>query len=129
MRPGIFLFPFSQIFIYRNNKTKIQIEMKVNINGKEFELKKTMRSIILYEAITKTSFQPKNTTDMVFYFYSCLLAVAGSQCGITLDDFIDWLDNNEGALGEFSEWLIKVNDIEEQVIPESKKKGLKSGKH
>ena len=47
--------------------------MKVVIKEQEIELKKTMRSYIMFESITDKAFAPKNLTDMVTYFYCVVM--------------------------------------------------------
>lgn len=93
--------------------------MIININDNEIELKRTMRAIIIYEAIADKAFAPKTTTDIIYYLYATVMASKpGTE--ITFDDFIEWLDNNPSAVGEFSEWLIKANDVDAQFSTKKK---------
>ena len=45
--------------------------MKVTIKNKEIELRYSFRSMMIYEKITGTSFNPKGVTEIMIYFYSC----------------------------------------------------------
>jgi hypothetical protein len=105
--------------IFISSKKK---EMKIQIKGKEIELRKTMRSYILFESITDKAFAPKNITDTVTYFY-CVVLASDKALEIEFNDFIDWIDDNEGVMEEFSKWLYGVNKIEESL---SKKKLTKT---
>ena len=73
--------------------------MKIKIQEKEIELKKTFRSYIIFESITDKIFAPKTMSDVVTYFYSVVLA-SEKDINLTFDEFIDWLDENENALNE-----------------------------
>lgn len=88
--------------------------MEIKINGKEIELRKTMRSYILYESITDKAFAPKNLTDTVTYFY-CVVMASDKNLQLEFDDFLDWIDENEGIMEEFSKWLYNINKIDEQL--------------
>ena len=48
--------------------------MKVVIKEQEIELKKTMRSYMMFESITDKAFAPKTLTDMVTYFYCVVMS-------------------------------------------------------
>ncbi len=85
--------------------------MKVNIKGKEIELKYTVRSMMNYESIMGKTFAPEGITEIVIYFYATILA-SSKDTSISYDDFIEWFDENQ-PLDEFTQWLntnLTVND-------------------
>ena len=86
--------------------------MKITINDKEITLKHTFRSFIIYENITKKSFEFKGLTEILIYFYSTIMA-SDKELDLSFDDFIEWLDDNPQSIQDFSKWLmstVKVND-------------------
>ena len=85
--------------------------MKVVIKEQEIELKKTMRSYMMFESITDKAFAPKNLTDMVTYFY-CVVMSSCKGLELPFEEFIDWLDENDGIMPQFTQWLAGVNEIE-----------------
>ena len=85
--------------------------MKVVIKEQEIELKKTMRSYMMFESITDKAFVPKNLTDMVTYFY-CVVMSSCKGLELPFEEFIDWLDENDGIMPQFTQWLAGVNEIE-----------------
>ena len=85
--------------------------MKVVIKEQEIELKKTMRSYMMFESITDKAFAPKNLTDMVTYFY-CVVMSSHKGLELQFDEFIDWLDEHEEMIKQFTQWLTGVNEIE-----------------
>ena len=95
--------------------------MKVTINEREITLKKTYRSYIIYEAITNKSFAPSTLTDILIYFYAVVTASA-KDLEITLDEFLEWLDEHENAVNEFYAWLDSITKIEEITAPKADEK-------
>ena len=98
--------------------------MTITINNKEVTLKKTFRSVIAYEQAMKKPFNPTTLSETIMYFY-CVIISSDTELEITYDDFITWLDNNETSLKNFTEWVIKVNQIEDTT---AKKKSVRTTK-
>ena len=88
--------------------------MKITINDTEIALKKTFRSIIAYESATGKIFNPKSVTEMIMYFY-CVVAASDTTIEISYDDFMDFLDEHPTVITEFTEWLAKMNGIEDTL--------------
>ena len=82
--------------------------MKVVIKEQEIELKKTMRSYMMFESITDKAFAPKNLTDMVTYFY-CVVMSSHKGLELQFAAFIDWLDEHEEMMPQLTQWLAGVN--------------------
>lgn len=101
--------------------------MKIKIQEKEIELKKTFRSYIIFESITDKIFAPKTMSDVVTYFYSVVLA-SDKDINLTFDDFIDWLDENANALNDFEKWLTEINEVDSQFQSKKKEKKTKEKK-
>lgn len=97
--------------------------MKVTYNGTEYELKYSFRALMIYENAANKTFQPKGMTDVIIFFYSCILAAA--RTAIDFDEFIDWLDDNPNELTNFSNWLTEQFNLNEQKAPKPKGKGNK----
>lgn len=101
--------------------------MKIKIQEKEIELKKTFRSYIIFESITDKIFAPKTMSDVVTYFY-CVVLASDRNLELTFDEFIDWLDENEDALNDFEQWLTKINEVDSQFNAKKKEKKTKEKK-
>ena len=78
-------------FIYNKNKQSYN-KMNIKINGKDYQIKQTIRALFLFEEITGKSFEIKTTMDNYLYFY-CLL-LANNPDFMSWDDFINELDND-----------------------------------
>lgn len=81
--------------------------MKVVIKDKEINLKYSFRALMIYENITKKSFNPQGISDVVIFFYSIVVA-SSKDTSLTFDDFLDWMDENTTAINDFSLWLTDV---------------------
>ena len=66
--------------------------MKVTINSKEFELKQSIRALMLFEQMTekKASQIEDNLTDTVTIFY-CMLKANNKDFDYGFETFIDYL--------------------------------------
>lgn len=85
--------------------------MNITINEKEIKLKKTFRSVIAYEQAMKKPFNPTTISETIMYFY-CVVIASDTSIELTYDDFINWLDEHETAIKEFTEWLVTISQIE-----------------
>lgn len=93
--------------------------MKVNIKGKEVELKYSFRALMVYENITGKAFNPKNLSDIINFFYSCVLSQSMKESEIIgYEDFLDWLDDSPEELNSFSAWLMDMLGINDRISPE-----------
>lgn len=81
--------------------------MKIQLNGKDIELRYTMRALMMYENIKQESFAPKTLQDVMIFFF-CVIIASDKTARITFDDLIDMVDDNPDLLSEFSEWLTET---------------------
>lgn len=97
--------------------------MKININKRKLQLRYGYRPLMIYENITHKSFNPSGLTDLVYFFYSCVLA-ASIKDGETIkyEDFMDWLDDHPEKVQEFSQWLIDTLNQQKDISPEIQEK-------
>lgn len=78
--------------------------MEIQINGKDVEIKNTIRAFILYENITGTTFfAPSTLEDILTYFY-CVVVTSAKDYSITFENFLDYIDEHPNAIKEFTEW-------------------------
>lgn len=102
--------------------------MTVNIQDKEVKLKYSFRALMIFENITKRSFNPQTVSDIVIFFYSVVLG-SNRNINIEFDDFIDYLDENPEKMNEFSEWLTSVLNKNKEIQPEVSEKDIKKSKN
>lgn len=95
--------------------------MKIEFDGREITLKRTLRSLMMFENITSRSFTIGTTTDVLTYFYAVVLC-SDKDVDLTFEKFIDILDEQPTLLEEFQKWLIEDNEKSQNL---SKKKTTK----
>ena len=94
--------------------------MKININGREIELRYTFRAMIIFEKICNSTFTGNGITEVLCYLYSTILA-SDRDNPLTFDAFMDWIDENPQVITEFSEWLQKVVDMNGYIAKNAEK--------
>ena len=94
--------------------------MEININGKNYTLKNTIRSLFIYEKIAGKQFDGKNLIDYYILFYSILLANNPDEFNLTFDEFISINDQDMSLFNQFVEFITKSNQINNQLIDKDK---------
>lgn len=85
---------------------------KISINGKDYNIKYTIRSLFIFEQITGKSFAINTLLDNYVFFYSMLIACNNDDV-LTWDEFIDALDADPTILKQ-------MNDVVEEQQKQSK---------
>jgi len=99
----------------------------VTIGGKEYKVKYSLRSLFIFEAITKKPFTIDTLTDNYLFFYSILLA-SNPDMPLEWDVFIDELDSNPSLFNEINDAVTeqqkgnKLLSSDEKNDSEGKKK-------
>lgn len=79
---------------------------EIEINGKNYKLKYTIRSLFIFEQITGKSFKIENMLDNYVFFYSMILAN-------NPDDILNW-DEYLNAMDEDPTLFKRMSDIIEE---------------
>lgn len=96
---------------------------QITINGKNYNIKYSLRALFIFEQITNKSFEIKTLLDNYIFFYSMILASNKDKEPLDWDEFIDALDNNPNLMSDMNEVvenqqkvdkLISQGDSEEQ---------------
>lgn len=66
---------------------------EIEINGKNYKLKYTIRSLFIWEQITGKSFKIDNMLDNYLFFYSMILANNPDNI-LSWDDYINAMDDD-----------------------------------
>lgn len=96
--------------------------MKIKIKGKEIELKNKMRAYLIYEQITDKAFNPQTYTDLILYLYSLIIA-NDMTISLTFDELLDYLDENQNVINEFSSWILEQSKMNNELVDVKKKMG------
>lgn len=90
--------------------------MKITINEIEYDVKYSFRAHMVYENSTNKTYPNNTITDLIIFFYCCLLA-SNKDISLSMDEFIDYLDENPDKLTEFSNLLIAKNEKVKAMSP------------
>lgn len=94
--------------------------MEINIEGKNYQLKNTIRSLFIFEKIANKQFDGKNLIDYYILFYSILLANNPDNFNLTFDEFIEVNDKDNSLFNQFIEFVTKSNQVNNQLIDKEK---------
>ena len=85
--------------------------MKFKIKDKEYELKYTVRTMIMYENMTQDTFrQPESLTDVLTFLY-CIVVSSTKDYSYTFDEFLDYVDEHPDIIDEFTKWLNSLTTV------------------
>lgn len=94
----------------------------VTIDGREYEMRYTLRALFIYESLAGRPFDGRTLSDMYLLCYSTLLACNPEIFNMSFSEFIDFCDNDSTVFKEFSMVLADRAKIEGQKPGASKKK-------
>lgn len=88
---------------------------QITINGKNYNIKYSLRALFIFEQITNKSFEIKTLLDNYIFFYSMILASNKDSEPLDWDEFIDALDANPNLLVEMNEIVAKQQKVENMI--------------
>lgn len=98
---------------------------EIEINGKNYKLKYTIRSLFIWEQITGKSFKIENMLDNYIFFYSMILANNPNEI-LDWDTFLDALDADPTLFKKMSDIIEEQQKKDNLFTNEEKsKKGSK----
>lgn len=98
---------------------------EIEINGKNYKLKYTVRCLFIFEQITGKSFKIESLLDNYLFFYSIILANNREDI-LSWDDFIDALDEDPTLFKRMSDIIEEQQKKDNLFTNEEKtKKGSK----
>lgn len=86
----------------------------VNINGKDYQIKQTVRGLFLWEQIAGRPFEVKTTLDNYLYYY-CLILANNKDCDLDWDAFLDAIDNDPSIIIEITKALADLSKLEKML--------------
>ena len=86
----------------------------VNINGKDYQIKQTVRGLFLWEQIAGRPFEVKTTLDNYLYYY-CLILANNKDCDLDWDGFLDATDNDPSIIIEITKALADLSKLEKML--------------
>lgn len=98
---------------------------EIEINGKNYKLKYTVRSLFIFEQITGKSFKIESLLDNYLFFYSMILANNKDDV-LSWDDYINAMDEDPTLFKRMSD-IIEEQQKKDNLFSneEKNKKGSK----
>lgn len=90
----------------------------ININGKDYKVKYTIRALFIFEQITGKAFKLETMLDSYIFYYSMILANNKDQI-LQWDEFLDALDENPKLLQDM-EKVMKEEDGKNSLFNDNK---------
>ena len=94
----------------------------VTINKKKYKVKNTLRSMFLFEAITKKAFTLSTLMDNYIYMFSILLA-NNADMELTWDDFIDSVEKDPSIITEMSKIIEHQGEVKSVIADDEESDG------
>lgn len=91
----------------------------MEINGKNYELKYSLRSMFIWEEMVGKPFEIKTLFDTYCFCFSCIIANPDNP-GLEFNEFIDACDENPLLIQEFNDFLAK--EMSSRSTTDDKKK-------
>ena len=85
----------------------------ITINGVDYTLKYTLRSLFIFEELTNRQFNIDKLMDWMIWFYSTLIA-NNKNFGIGFDDFVSICDEHPELFNEFKQFVTDWTQQEAQ---------------
>lgn len=85
---------------------------QIEINGKQYNFKYTIRALFVFESITGKAFEIKNLFDNYVFLYSILIANNPDNT-LLFDDFINALDEDPKIYLQLNDLLTEHNKMQE----------------
>lgn len=98
---------------------------QITINGKNYNIKYSLRALFIFEQITNRPFEIKTLLDNYIFFYSMILA-SNKEDILDWDKFIDALDNNPSLINEMNKIVIEQQKVDKLINPDNSKEEKKS---
>ena len=100
---------------------------EIEINGKNYKLKYTIRSLFIWEQITGKSFKIEKMLDNYLFFYSMILANNPDEI-LEWDDYLNAMDEDPTLLKRMSDIIEEQQKKDNLFTNEEKDKKSKGTK-
>jgi len=98
---------------------------QIEINGKTYNLKYTIRSLFIFEQITGKSFKIETLLDNYLFYYSMILA-NNPDNPLDWDEFLDKMDDDPTLFKRMSE-IIEEQQKKDEIFNSGDEKDSKKG--
>ena len=100
----------------------------VTINNKEYNLKYSVRSMMLFEAASQKLFNLDTLSDQYLFLYCCILA-GNRDTDLTFDKLLDSIDEDPSIFTVYTDFMKKELSRQAEFKGKDEKKGEDKGKN
>lgn len=79
----------------------------------KFDVKFTLRALLMYEEMEQKPFDPKTFTDQLKFIY-CVLVCSNDYTDLTWEGFVDGL-SEEFSIEELRDWMVNIQSQSDHV--------------
>lgn len=97
---------------------------KITIKGQEFNVKYSIRALMIFEHLTGKSFELTSLTDTYILYYSMLLA-ANPDSFIDFEQFLDAIDEDISVSTQLQSYLAAKMKFDSQFTNQETEEGEK----
>lgn len=92
---------------------------KITINGKELRTDKlkSLRAMLMFESITKKTFELKTMSDIYLYFY-LVLSTSNKDANLEFDEYLDYMEEHPEVLNLLIDTKAKEDKFDEALLTE-----------
>lgn len=76
----------------------------IEINGKSYEFKYSLRSMFIFEEVADKPFEVKTLLDTYIFLYSCIVANQDNP-SLEFSELIDYADGHPEVMDEFNRFM------------------------
>ena len=98
---------------------------QIEINGKTYNLKYTIRSLFIFEQITGKSFKIETLLDN-YLFYYCMILANNPDNPLDWDEYLESMDADPQLFKKMSE-IIEQQQKKDEIFNSGDEKGSKKG--
>lgn len=95
----------------------------IEIKGKKYNVKSTVRAIFMFEEAAGHSFKLTNTLESFLYFWCILYASNRNDNPPTWDEFIDIVDEDPGVITRIDSALKKSGEVDSMLGSKEEEEG------
>lgn len=91
----------------------------IEINGKTYEFKYSLRAMFVFETITDKPFEIRTLFDTYVFSYSCIVANPDNP-SLEFNDYIDFCETHPEVIESFNDFLNQEMKKRETLSPKKK---------
>lgn len=102
--------------------------MKIRINKQDYNIKYTVRAIMLFEQVKGAMFSINTLTDEYLFLY-CMILANNKETDLKFDELLDYIDNDSSIMTQLAEFMKLEAERQNQLNSKKEDSEGESGKN